>query len=152
MNFQLNTYIILICLTISMISCKNKNSKSEKENEKGVNSEFKSSVDEEKITEQLQGNWKETEYPFRKVEFKKSMVKFTEEGMVEEPSFEKFQISTECPFDVRNIKNTEADDIFIVLEKNNRCEKLKISNDSLIISGYNVATKNNYRIFYKKEK
>ncbi|WP_214653019.1 hypothetical protein [Mucilaginibacter segetis] len=98
----------------------------------------------------LQGKWKETEYPFRWVEFKDSTVKFTEEGVAKKPEFEKFKLSAKCPFDVNNIKELKPGDVFIVMDRNQTCQKIDVSDDTLTFSGFSTNTNKDYAIVYKK--
>lgn len=109
-----------------------------------------STGDREVIIKKLQGDWKEPEYPFRVAQFNDTLVKFIEEGVVEEPEFQEYKISTACPFEVNNIKNVAPDDIILVLVEAGTCEKLQVSNNTLILSGFSVNTGSEYRIVYKK--
>ena len=149
-------YILLIIFTVLIISCKESNSESNTGNSE--NTEIKnegtepviSEIASQNIIENLQGEWKEPEYPFRMAEFKNATVKFTEEGVAEKPGFQEFKILSRCPFDTNNIKTTKAGDIFIVIAEDKRCEKLKISNDTLTLMGFNISTNSEYQIYYKK--
>lgn len=108
-------------------------------------------IDTAKIAEQLQGKWKEIEFPYRTADFKNSTVKFIEEGTVNPPKFEKFEVSAECPFDNNNIRNLSPSDIILTLEENQRCEKLEVSGDTLRLSGFSTNTNEDYNIVYLKE-
>ncbi|MEP6262516.1 MAG: hypothetical protein ABJ092_13125 [Gillisia sp.] len=107
-------------------------------------------VEQDSLIRELPGNWRETEYPFRLAEFQDSQVKFIEEGIVEEPRFQEYKISGSCPFKVNNINDLQQDDLILVLIENKRCEKLKVTNDTLTLSGFNVNTGAEYHIVYKR--
>lgn len=111
-----------------------------------------STIDTIKMIEQLQGKWKEAEYPYRTVEFVRSTVKFVEEGVERKPIFEKFEISENCRFDNNNIKDLKTSDIILSLPESKRCEKLKVSNDTLTFSGFKAYTGEDYNIIYLKLK
>ena len=49
-------------------------------------------------------------------------VKFTEEGVAAVPAFKAFQISSDCPFEVNNIKHAGANAIFLVMSEARSCE------------------------------
>ncbi|UJH91400.1 hypothetical protein LZ575_01030 [Antarcticibacterium sp. 1MA-6-2] len=104
----------------------------------------------EEIIEKLQGSWRESEYPFRVAHFKDSLVKFIEEGVVEEPVFEEFKVENKCPFNVNNIKTVKPDDIILVMVEAGKCDKLRISNNTLVLSGFSTNTKSDYNIVYEK--
>ena len=154
---KLRTTTLLIVFIAMIISCKNttQEQRSEflekdelitetQEPEVGL-----SESERIKIIENLQGKWKETEYPYRTAEFKNATVKFIEEGIVEEPKFQTFEIVSQCPFSVNNIKNVKPGEAILALPETQRCEKLKISNDSLILSGFSTNSNENYSIIYK---
>lgn len=151
----------LIILSVLLISCNNQNKESElpgsehKETLRKENQETKiekTKIDKIKIKELLQGKWKENEYPYRTAEFVSSTVKFLEEGTVNKPKFEKFEVSDECLFDNNNIRDLKSNDIILTLPENNRCEKLKVSIDTLILSGFSTNTNEDYNITYLKIK
>lgn len=106
--------------------------------------------DSASIVNKLQGKWKESEYPFRVAHFKNTTVKFNEEGIEKEPAFREFKISKDCPFDVNNIKNAQSEDIFLVMAEAKSCEILKVSNNTLTLSGFNASNGNDYKIVYSK--
>ena len=154
-NHKLNISIFFILFIALLVSCENNNEESavngDKKDEQTVITKNEISENQiNKIVENLQGEWKEPEYPFRRAEFKNQTVKFTEEGVLEEPRFKKFQIAAECPFNTNNIRNLKPDDILLVIPEDERCEKLHLSNDTLLLSGYSVTTKYDYQIIYKK--
>jgi len=153
--------IFLIVLAVLVISCKNKtaelNVESPEKND--VSSETIeeteiniSEINTNKIIEQLQGKWKENEYPYRAIEFKESTAKYTEEGISEQLKFKKFEILDKCLFNANNIKNLNSGDIILSLPEAERCEKLEITHDTLILSGFSTNTKKDYHIVYLKEK
>ena len=107
-------------------------------------------TDTDSIIAKLQGAWKEPEYPFRLAEFKDSMVKFTEEGVIEPPAFKEFRIAQECAFEVNNLKNAKPDDLFLVMPKAKTCDIIKVYNDTLTLSGFNTSSNSNYTITYTK--
>ncbi|WP_335966740.1 hypothetical protein [Galbibacter sp. PAP.153] len=139
-----------ILLAILLVSCKNKTSEADSGNNKSIKVE-RTDIQSSEIIKRLQGSWKEAEYPFRKVEFKNSTVKFTEEGLSEAPRFKAFKIYAECPFDNNNIQNVKPTDTIISITEDKHCEKLKISNNTLTLSGYNATTKSDYEMEYKKQ-
>lgn len=150
-----------IILVVLIISCKNQNTENElpnSENNKIVKNENqetkieKTKIDKPKIIEQLQGKWKEYEYPYRTAEFVRSTVKFVEEGTESKPRFEKFEISEACQFDNNNIRDIQPSDVILTLSEASRCEKLKVSNDTLILSGFSTNTNDDYDIIYLKLK
>ncbi|GAA5042801.1 hypothetical protein GCM10011506_45670 [Marivirga lumbricoides] len=159
MNNKTNYFFLLI--TFFIFSCKNQNKENDlsNSNENEIIEEQKNETKEEaptlnkvEIIEQLQGEWKESAYPYRTAEFVNSTVKFIEEGIPNAPEFEPFELSKNCQFDNSNIKDLEANDIILILPENKRCEKLSISEDTLILYGYSTNTKDNYEILYLREK
>lgn len=159
MNIKIKFFLAI--LTVFVISCKNQNKENELNNSKQneIVTEEKqetkieiSKIDKIKIIEQLQGKWKESEYPYRTAEFGSSTVKFVEEGTENKPIFEKFEISENCQFDNNNIKNLKTSDIILSLPETKRCEKLKVSNDTLTLSGFSTNTNEDYNIIYLKLK
>lgn len=153
---NLKTSILLCFISISIFSCKTKNeSYNSKNNETNIdnNQEISAnpfSIDSNKIIKKLQGEWKEVNYPYRRAEFNKYTVKFTEEGTQENPRFKVFKISNECPFNVNNIKDLKPDSIILSLNEDQRCEKLAIYNDTLTLSGFSTNANDDYHIIYKK--
>ncbi|HBY68072.1 MAG TPA: hypothetical protein DEG69_10120 [Flavobacteriaceae bacterium] len=156
---KLKMYISLILVTILISSCKNKTeeptgqpSKKDTINTKVIKAELEDVSQENNhvIMKKLQGEWKEAEYPYRRVIFKKETVKFMEEGMAEDPQFKPYKISNKCPFNVNNIKQHTNRDTILVLVEDERCEKLNISNNTLKLSGFNTATSNDYTILYER--
>ncbi len=148
-----------LILTVFIFSCKNENKTNDLQNsqnseivkeEKKVTKEEVSNPDNAKIIEQLQGKWKENEYPFRTAEFKNSTVKFIEEGIPNEPEFEKFEISQNCQFDNSNIQDLKLTDIILILPEKKFCQKLAVSKDTLILSGYSTNSSKEYKITYLK--
>ena len=108
------------------------------------------SANRDSIIKNLQGKWRESEYPYRVAHFENTTVKFIEEGVVEEPTFREYTISNECPFQVNNIKNAGDDDIFLVIAEARTCEIIKVSDSTLTLSGFNISSNSNYSIVYKK--
>lgn len=159
MNIKTTSFLII--LTVIIISCKNKNKENALPNseqkeipgkETQENQPEKIKIDKNKIMEQLQGKWKELEYPFRTAEFVRSTVKFVEEGTANKPKFENFEVSEDCKFDNNNIRNLKSSDIILTLPETKRCEKLKVSNDTLTLSGFSTNNKEDYNIVYLKLK
>lgn len=148
----------LVCfVAIFLISCSNTkkqdHTKTPQLDNKEVsrkNNNVTAIIDSASIINKLIGKWKESEYPFRIVYFKSKTVKFIEEGTEKEPEFREFKISDTCPFDVNNIKNAQPEDIFFVLAESKTCEILKVSNNTLILSGFNVNDGRDYKIVYSK--
>lgn len=149
--------LALVSLTTILISCKEvkelepviENPELNTKTSPGVENESPV-VDQEVLIKKLQGNWREPEYPFRVIVFQDSFVKFLEEGIVEKPRFQKYKISGNCLFEVNNINKIGPDDLFLVLVENKRCEKLKVFNDTLTLSGFNVNTGTEYQIVYRR--
>ena len=155
MNFKI--YAASLLFTLMLFSCKNGEDNVTLEDIEindadtaGEMSNELSAFERETIIENLQGKWKETEYPFREVHFEKATVKFIEEGVAEEPAFQEYSISKDCPFEVNNIKNATANDIFLVMSDAGTCEIINVSNDTLKLSGFNVSSNSDYHIIYKK--
>lgn len=151
----------LIILLVLIISCKTQNKESElpkiEQNEIEREGEQETImdtiiIDKIIIIEQLQGKWKEIEYPYRTAEFISSTVKFVEEGTENKPEFEKFEISKDCPFDNNNIRGIKSVDVILNLPETSRCEKLKISTDTLTLSGFSSNSNKDYTIIYLKLK
>jgi hypothetical protein len=146
-----------LLLTIFLISCSNTkkeaNAKISALDHKEASQKNKSvtaTIDSASIINKLEGKWKESEYPFREAHFKNTTVKFKEEGTEEEPVFRDFKISKSCPFDVNNIKNAQSEDIFLVMTEAKSCEILKVSNNTLTLSGFNVSNGQDYKIVYSR--
>jgi len=112
----------------------------------------KAPVDTATMLNNLQGNWREAEYPFRTAEFTNTRVKFIEEGVEQAPAFEDFSLSNQCPYTVNNIKGAAPASVFLVLPKFKRCEIISVQNDTLTLSGFNTNTRSNYEIVYLKIK
>lgn len=150
---------ILFIIIILILSCKNQDNKTEltNNNPDGIEQTEnptaeiqKTPIDKNKIIKEVQGKWKEIEYPYRTAEFVRSTVKFVEEGTSNNPVFEPFEIAEECPFENNNTRNLTSGDIILSLPESGRCEKLQITNDTLIMSGFSTHTKGNYNIIYLK--
>lgn len=159
MNLKIKSFLII--LTVLFISCKNQNKENELPNaeqleiiseEKQEIKIEKTKIDTIKIIEQLQGKWKENEYPYRTAEFVSSTVKFVEEGTVNKPKFQKFEISEDCQFNNNNIRDLKSSDVILALKETKRCEKLKVSNDTLTLSGFSTNNNEDYNIIYLKLK
>lgn len=157
MLMKFKGYALGFLLTIFFISCDNgkkeANTKNSELNIKKTSQVTKNeitTIDSDSIIKNLQGEWRESEYPFRMAHFKNTTVKFTEEGVVEEPTFREFKISQDCPFEVNNIKNARSNDIFLILMEARTCEILKVSNGTLTLSGFSVNTNHDYKIVYSK--
>lgn len=155
----MKTKSCLLILSFFLIACTNQNKESEVPNsEKNVilnEQKQETKIEETKIDRSvtiklLQGKWKENEYPYRTIEFLNSTVKFLEEGTQNKPEFEKFELSEDCQFDNNNIRNLKSNDIILTLPETNRCEKLKVSNDTLTLSGFSTNTNKDYNIRYLK--
>lgn len=111
MNIKFKSFLIILVVLIA--SCNNQNKENELPNSEN-NAIFekenqepeieKAKIDKPKIIDQLQGKWKEHEYPYRTAEFVRSTVKFVEEGTDSNPKFEKFEVSVDCP-KTRNNRN-----------------------------------------------
>lgn len=157
---KFKTFALSFLLTTLLLSCRNPEEESNTDNPKNNTRETETSpeiekeismIEREAVIEKLQGNWKEPEYPFNVAQFKDTLVKFIEEGVVEAPRFQEYRVSKKCPYKVNNIKNVGTDDIILVMIGTETCEKLKISNDTLILSGFSEHTGEDYQIIYKKE-
>lgn len=150
-----NYYPVALVLMFLFTSCKKNDT-----NQQVLDSEkvsMKKSMDTilgvygDKIIADLQGEWKEPAYPFDRMVFKNSTVKVFEEGIEEEPRFKKFQLADSCfvgkpsKFIVKNA------DMHLVIE-NGQCEKLKISQDTLVLSGFNKGSQRAYQRVYKRIK
>lgn len=151
----------LLILSVFLIACTNQNQEGEVPNsEKNVilndgkqqTKIEEAQIDKTNIIEQLQGKWKENEYPYRTVEFASSRVRFLEEGTQNKPKFEKFELSENCQFDNNNIRDLKSGDVILSLPENKRCEKLKVSNNTLTLSGFSTNTNVDYNITYLKLK
>lgn len=152
MNFKF--FFSSLILTILLISCRNSTEqpatqKFEKNNTT-ITQDHPIQTDTTGIHKTLQGIWKESEYPYRQLHFENNLVKFTEEGVIEEPMFREFKILRECPFDVNNIKTTRPEDIFLVVIDEGTCERLRIANNFLSLSGFNISTQTEYSMAFEK--
>lgn len=107
-----------------------------------------SNMDTLALIQSLQGVWREPEYPFNRAEFKNTTVRMVEEGVAEASVFRPFTISHQCPYDVSNMEKNHPTDTILVFNGIDRCEKLCLSQDTLILSGYNTHTQSMYRIDY----
>lgn len=155
MKFQV--WFLGLLLTIIMMSCSNTKKEadakiSDLDNKKALQGKKSTTAtnDSTSIIKQLQGKWKESEYPFRIAHFKGTTVKFIEEGTETEPIFREFKISKNCSFDVNNLKNAHSEDVFLVIVEAKSCEILKVSNNTLTLSGFNVSDNHDYKIVYSK--
>ena len=159
MTIQMKSFLII--LVVFMFSCKDKNRENKLPNSaqnKTLNKENQENEIEKikvvkgTVIKQLQGKWKEIAYPYRTAEFVRSTVKFIEEGTDKELKFENFDVSEACHFDNNNIRDLKLGDIILILPETNRCEKLKILNDTLTLSGFSTNSNENYNIVYLKLK
>ena len=153
---KLKHLLILLIISTTIISCKNNktdttNEPVEKEIQTTENKETSkkdnnnlSEVPLKKMMVGLQGEWKEPKYPFRRAIFKNETVKFVEEGVVEPPHFQAFQLLHNCP----SLSQTTSNDIYISVPERETCEKVTIAGDSLTLQG----VKSEYTIIYKKIK
>lgn len=136
--------LAIVLLLVS--SCKENSKSSENINETEVeiqDSNSKINSANKNFIDKLQGTWERIDYPFDMVEFKYSEVKFTEgEGAIEEPEFEDFEISNNCP----NAVSGSMSEIYLV--RGEKCEKVNISNDTLLIT---YLVNNPFTIKYKKQ-
>lgn len=156
MRFKI--FALVVLLTSILISCKDEKELEHISDSPGLNTNDSQKeaeneipmVDPGALIQELQGYWRETEYPYRVAEFQDSLVKFIEEGIAEEPKFQEYKISGDCPFEVNNIINIVPEDLILVMIENKTCEKLKVSNDILTLSGFNVNTGTEYQIVYKR--
>lgn len=151
----------LLILSVFLIACTNLNQEREVPNseENVILNDGKqqtkieeAQIDKTNIIDQLQGKWKENEYPYRTVEFVSSRVKFLEEGTQNKPEFEKFELSEDCQFDNNNIRDIKSSDLILSLSENKRCEKIEVSDDTLTLSGFSTNTNEDYHIIYRKIK
>ena len=154
---KFKVYALGFILTILFISCNNGNKEAQtKKTESDNNETFQekknklSTTDRDSIIKNLQGEWREIQYPFRLVLFKNTTVKFIEEGVEEKPTFQDFNILQECPFEVNNIKNSRSNSIFLVIVEAKTCEILIVSKDTLTLSGFSTNTNSDYYITYSK--
>lgn len=147
-------------LLVLMLSCTNgKEETGNQNNEQDTivhqvnpNLEIEKSIEKNLVIEQLQGQWKEIEYPFRTAEFVNTNVKFIEEGTEGNPAFEAYEIAENCTFENNNIKDLVSGDIILSLPDTRRCEKLRIASDTLSLSGFSTHTNENYNIIYLRVK
>ncbi|MGI0105865.1 hypothetical protein [Salinimicrobium sp. WS361] len=150
-------FTLLFIFTFFGISCKDRKPTPSTSGEKihpTEQTEAKTEVlkiDSTAVIAGLQGKWKEPEYPFRLAYFKDSTVKFIEEGVAEKPEFKEFRILSQCLFDTNNMVGITASDTILVIPEDERCEKLSVTQDTLILIGYNSATSSNYHIIYIKQ-
>ncbi len=157
MYTKFKVYVLGFLLILIFNSCNNESEGTDVKDpglkSKDTTAEMKNEVttkEHDLIIKKLQGNWKETEYPFRTAQFKNTTVKFTEEGVAAEPAFREFRISQDCPFKVNNIKNARTNDLFLVMAEAGTCEILMVSNDTLTLSGFNESSNSEYKIIYSK--
>ena len=148
---------VAFLLIVLIFSCNNGNKEADKQNtvsnDKTPVAENKSEIsafDRDSMMKELQGEWKEIQYPFRVAHFKDTTVKFIEEGVIAPPAFKEFKLSQHCPFEVNNLKNAKPSAIFLVMPEAKTCDIITVANDTLALSGFNVSSNENYRIVYTK--
>ena len=154
---KIRVYVLVLILTMLFTSCANGNreaqtNKSEADN-KETFQEKKNEIretDRDRIIKNLQGDWRESKYPFRLVQFQNTKVKFTEEGVVEKPKFKQFKILLECPFEGNNIRDVNTKNLFLVVLENKTCEILMVSKDTLTLSGFSTNTNSDYTIVFNR--
>ncbi|QQX77161.1 MULTISPECIES: hypothetical protein [Aequorivita] len=147
---KLKKIAILLLLTAIIVSCKNKKEES-KETETPITETTTPETvmrDTVAIIENLQGKWKEAEYPYRTAEFKGAEVKFVEEGVVEPPKFEAYQIATTCPARQESANKIAPELVYFYLPENKLCQKISVADGKLTLSG----TTQDYRIVYERVK
>lgn|SRR5690606_27808029 len=105
-------------------------------------------LDTAELIQHLQGVWRDPEYPFNRVEFQTSTLKMVEEGVAEPARFQPFTLGHRCPHDVTNMDNAQPNDTILIWEESNRCEKLTIQADTLVLSGYNPHSETMYSMDY----
>ena len=145
-HMEKGIFLFTIVLLTTVISCEKENAEPDTtQNEKieETQENVSDTIPHSTLAEELQGTWREPEYPFRRAEFKDSTVKFTEEGVIEPPSFKPFEISNECPFLPDLPINNET--YFVRLE-NEICEKISVQNDTLRFRG----VESDYTIVYER--
>ena len=154
---KIKSFAVSLLLTVMLVSCTNGKQEAAVDDKEPGNAEIPGQINNDintinsnNIIQNLQGKWKELEYPFRQAHFVNNTVKFIEEGIADEPAFVEYTISKNCPLQVNNLKNAGEDDIFLVMAEAGTCEILKVSNDTLTLSGFNVSSKSDYQIIYKK--
>lgn len=101
-------------------------------------------LDTQALIEDLQGVWREPDYPFNRVEFRNSTVKMVEEGVAEPAQFRSFNLAHHCPYEVNNMQNSHPADTILIIDDMGRCEKLSLRGDTLILSGFNSHTGSDY--------
>ena len=150
-------YAVAFLLTFLVISCHNTNKEADtKQSELPAQLPSAEKLNEvklfapDKMIKELQGKWKEARYPFRTAHFKDTTVKFIDEAVIDEPTFHAFSISQHCPFEVNNLKNAGFNDLFLVMASAKSCEILKIANNTLTLSGFNVSSNLDYQIVYNR--
>ena len=149
---KLPNFIIVALLAVTLFSCKDKENEltdTETETPAAETTVPETvSIDTGTLIENLQGKWKEAEYPYRTAEFKGAEVKFVEEGVVDPPKFEAYQVATTCPGMEENANNSTPDAVYFYLPQNKLCQKISVDDETLTLSG----TTQDYKIVYQKEK
>lgn len=146
------TFFALMILSCNSNSRDSETSTVEKEEieEKEKQETEESILEKDNLISQLQGKWKEIDYPFRTVEFENSTVKLIEEGIADDPKFERFELSQKCLYENNNIREINPNDIILTFVESKRCEKLKVSNDTLTLNGFSTNTNIYYYIIFLK--
>lgn len=138
-------HLVLVIILAFITACEEKKDLSGEINTNEIEEiqQDSSQADTNLLIEELQGSWREPEYPFRRAEFKDSTVKFTEEGVIEPPTFKPYKISNECPF----LSNSPAnDETYFVNPENEICEKISVRDDTLTFKG----VESDYTIVYER--
>ncbi|HLT93819.1 MAG TPA: hypothetical protein VKZ56_04620 [Membranihabitans sp.] len=105
-------------------------------------------LDTVELIQHLQGIWRDPEYPFNRVEFQASTLKMVEEGVAEPARFQPFALGHRCPHHVTNMDKAQPNDTILIWEESDRCEKLTIRADTLVLSGYNPHSETIYSMDY----
>lgn len=137
-------FICLFAIGLSLVGCKNSNEKTELSSkvsvEEPITTEPKEVLTEAEndsikiMTDELQGVWKRTTYPYDELVFRPNQVKFIQgEGAAEPAVFEPLEISGTCPFETVRL-GAPLSGLYIIREKYKTCEVIRIENDTLKLS------------------
>ena len=86
------------------------------------------------IQEKLQGDWKRIDYPYSTYEFNGSTAKLISEGQAEEPTFDPYELSTNCRYADNFNAELSDQEVIIINPKFESCEIISVINDTLRLS------------------
>ncbi len=131
------TLILLVTVAISLSSCKESKPENQIQENQPVDTVAVSTVEKnesETLQYQLQGTWKRVDYPYSRYEFKENTAKLVSEGQAEEPQFNPYTLTIDCPYGDVTVDVRDGE-LILGNARFESCETVRIENDTLKIGG-----------------